>query len=270
MIELCAFSDEAGKSLEEQIAALKRNGINKTELRSVSGVNISKISVEEAKKIQKELSQNQISVFSIGSPLGKVDINLDFESYLENECRHVFTIANIFKTDKVRVFSFYNAYDKEELVFQYMRRMCSLAAEYGVSLYHENEKDIYGDVKERIEKLFFSVPELKMVYDPANFILCGESADKTLPLVKMAGYLHIKDAILESGEIVPAGEGDGKISEVIKNAKGDITATIEPHLKVFDGYATLDAHELKNKFSFKDNNEAFDAAVSAFKKIINS
>ena len=270
MIELCAFSDEAGKSLKEQIAALKRNGINKTELRSVDGVNILKISVEEAKEIERELSENGISVFSIGSPLGKVDIDSDLDLYLENECRHIFTLANIFKTDKVRMFSFYNAYDKEERVFEYVGKMCRLAAEYGVSLYHENEKDIYGDTRERIEKLFLNVPELKMVYDPANFILCGETAESTLPLVGLAGYLHIKDAIMESGEIVPAGEGDGKISELIKNVSGDLTATLEPHLKVFDGYASVDAHELKNKFSFKDNNEAFDAAVNAFKKIINS
>ena len=75
---------------------------------------------------------------------------------------------------------------------------------------------------------------------------------------------------MESGEIVPAGEGDGKIREIVKNARAGVTMTLEPHLKVFEGYAAVDAHELKNKFSFKDNNEAFDAAVNALKKIINS
>ena len=270
MIELCAFSDEAGKSLKEQIAALKRNGINKTELRSVDGVNVSKISFEDAKKIEKELSENGISVFSIGSPLGKVDIDCDFESYLENDCRHIFTLANIFKTERVRVFSFYKAYDREQQVFEYMRRMCKLAAEYGVQLCHENEKDIYGDTKQRVERLIANVPNLKTVYDPANFILCGEMAENTLPLAFEASYLHIKDAIMESGEIVPAGEGDGKIREIVKNARAGVTMTLEPHLKVFEGYAAVDAHELKNKFSFKDNNEAFDAAVNALKKIINS
>ena len=39
MIRLCAFSDEASDSLEGQIAALLRNNIKLTELRSVGGVN---------------------------------------------------------------------------------------------------------------------------------------------------------------------------------------------------------------------------------------
>ena len=38
MIRLCAFSDEAGSSLEEQIAALKRNNISLMELRSIDSI----------------------------------------------------------------------------------------------------------------------------------------------------------------------------------------------------------------------------------------
>ena len=60
MIRLCAFSDEAGSSLQAQIDALHRNGIGLMEIRMVDGENIANISLEQAAEIQKVLKDNQI------------------------------------------------------------------------------------------------------------------------------------------------------------------------------------------------------------------
>ena len=38
-----------------------------------------------------------------------------------------------------------------------------------LNIYHENEKDIYGDSLERVLELKQNVQGLKFVYDPANF-----------------------------------------------------------------------------------------------------
>ena len=46
--------------------------------------------------------------------------------------------------------------------------------------------------------------------------------------------------------------------------------TLEPHLALFEGYAAIDNTVMKNKFTFKDNNESFDAAVTALKKILTA
>ena len=100
MIKLCAFSDEAGSSIQEQITALKRNGISYTELRSINGKNVADFSVDEAKEYQNIFKQNGIAVWSIGSPIGKVDINVDFEQYL-NKVKHVCSLAKIFETNKI-------------------------------------------------------------------------------------------------------------------------------------------------------------------------
>ena len=43
---------------------------------------------------------------------------------------------------------------------------------------------------------------------------------------------------------------------------------MEPHLAVFEGYAQIDGREMKNKYAYKTNGEAFDAAVSALKKLL--
>jgi hypothetical protein len=54
MIRLCAFSDEAGSSLKEQIDALKRNNISLMELRSIDKKNVADFTIEEAKNIKKK------------------------------------------------------------------------------------------------------------------------------------------------------------------------------------------------------------------------
>ncbi len=66
MIRLCAFSDEASDSLEGQIAALLRNNIKLTELRSVGGVNVKDFTNEQAEAYAKQLAESGIRVWAIG------------------------------------------------------------------------------------------------------------------------------------------------------------------------------------------------------------
>ena len=95
MIKLCAFSDEAGSSIYSQIEALKRNNISLVELRSIDNKNVSDFSISEAKEYYEIFKENDIEVWAIGSPLGKVDVNIDFNEY-EKKIRHVFEISKIF------------------------------------------------------------------------------------------------------------------------------------------------------------------------------
>jgi sugar phosphate isomerase/epimerase len=268
MIRLCAFSDEAGSSLKEQIIALKRNNISLMELRSIDKKNVADFSLEEAASYQRELEENNIQVWSIGSPLGKVGIDVNFEEYLR-KVEHVCKIAQIFKTNKIRMFSFFKAFDEEEKVYEYLHKMIEVAQRYNVDLYHENEKDIFGDIADRVEKIMKNVSGLKYIYDPANYLQCNELAINTLN--KFHGttdYFHIKDVIVETGQLVPAGYGDGMIEELLRRISDDKTLTLEPHLSVFDAYKSIDNSEMKHKFTYKDNNEAFDAAVIALKELL--
>ncbi len=268
MIKLCAFSDEASDSVEGQITALSRNNIKLIELRSIGGVNVKDFTDEQAREYAKKLSENGIKVWSIGSPLGKIDIAENFSEY-EKTVRRVYEIANIFECDKVRVFSFYNAYGESEKVFENLRRMVKIAGEYGITLYHENEKGVYGDVVGRVENIAANVSGLKFVFDPANYVQEGEDVTAALKKVgKQTAYFHIKDAIKGSGEIVPAGEGDGEIEKLISLVTGDKVFTLEPHLSLFTAYAAIDDTELKNKYHFATNDESFDFAVNALKNLL--
>lgn len=269
MIRLSAFSDEAGSSIEEQIAAMKRNGISLTELRSIGGKNVADFTIEEAKEYQRIFEENGIAVWSIGSPLGKAVVDVDFNEY-GKKVRHVCELAKIFKTDRIRMFSFWHGYEKEELVYENLRKMVAIASEYGVYMHHENEKDIFGDTAERVLKIMQNVEGLKYIYDPANFLQCDEPADKTLDLFHAkTDYFHIKDVIVESGALVPAGYGDGKIKELLERITDDKVLTLEPHLAVFDAYKSIDNTEMKHKFTYASANEAFDAAVTAIKALLN-
>lgn len=272
MIRLSAFADEAGKELSAQIAALKRNGIPYIEVRFIGSKNIATLTLEEAKEVKAELDASGIKVWSIGSPMGKMKMGDDFDLHCET-LRHVCRIAKILETDKIRMFSFYEAFEARELVFETLRRMVAIAKEEGVCLYHENEKDIYGDTVARVLDIMQNVDGLRYIYDPANFVDVGEDSDMALDaLHAKMGYFHIKDVIADTHELVPAGYGDGKIDRLVRMlpSEGEWVLTLEPHLALFEGYAAIDNTEMKNKFTFKDNDESFDAAVTALKAIIKN
>lgn len=272
MIRLAAFADEADSRVEGQIEALHRNGLEYIELRGLDGKNIATVTEDEAEKYAKMYSDAGIKVWSIGSPIGKVDITSDLEAH-KNTLRHVCRLANIFGTDKIRMFSFYKAYDCEEQVLSELCEMVKIADEYGVKLYHENEKEIFGDILERVIKIRDNVKGLCHIYDPANYLECKQDADVTLgALHATTDYFHIKDVISATGELVPAGYGDGKIDKLISMIPDgdDKTLTLEPHLAVFAGYSEIDNTEMKNKFKFNSNNEAFDAAVNALKAVLEA
>ena len=268
MIKLSAFSDEAGSTLKEQINALNRNGISYMEVRSICGKNVSEFSIAEAKEYLTEMNDFGVSVWAIGSPIGKVDINVNYVEY-KDKIKKVCELANVFKTDKIRSFSFHNAYGERNKVIDYLSQMVEIGNSYGVKFCHENEKDVYGDTLERVVDILDNVNGLKCVYDPANFVQCGQSADETISALHgRAEYFHIKDVINATGELVPAGYGDGKIEKIVNLINDDKVLTLEPHLAVFEAYKSIDNTEMKHKFSYKDAGEAFDSAVTALKNIL--
>ena len=268
-IRLSAFADEASANFAEQIRVLREERIPYIELRGLDGKNVSDLTEEEAKRYKEMLDKGGIVVWSIGSPLGKVWLGDAFEAYLK-KAAHTFRLAKLFAAEKVRVFSFYTKTpgEDEAEVFLRMKRMAELAAEYGVTLYHENEKEIYGDTAARCVRLLNAVPSLRCVFDPANFVQCGQDVSSALALLEQRiDYYHIKDALAD-GTVVPAGEGKGCVSRMIAGIGKDTVLTVEPHLAVFEGYADIDRTQLKNKYVYATPQEAFAAAVSALRTVL--
>jgi len=270
MIRLSAFADEYDNSLEGQIAGLKKNGISLLEIRNINGKNVMELTDEEAKAIRARLDEEGIKMWSIGSPIGKKDIALSEEEHLA-DARRGCELAKILGAENIRCFSFYNVPENNahEKMFDLLKKFVAIGNEYGIRMCHENDKGLYGDNLARTKEVLDNTPGLYSVYDPANFIQVGEKSSDTLPaLADRAYYFHIKDVIAETGELVPAGYGDGNLLGLVSGIKGDKVLTIEPHLKIFAGYVLNDSTVLKTKFKFTDNVSAFDAAVAAIKNVL--
>ena len=271
MIRLCAFADEAGKMLDAQIAALQNNHISLIEVRGVNGKNVADLTDDEAREAYATLSTAGISVWSVGSPLGKVKL-AEAEAHLA-KVRRVCEIAVLLHAERVRVFSFFEAQGKGEAVKEYLARMCRIADEYGVRFCHENEKEIYGDTLTRVQELMAAdIKGLRFVFDPANYVQCGvDTAGALEALFERTDYFHIKDVVAATGQLVPAGKGDGaldKMIAMIAAAGRDAVLTLEPHLKVFAGYGEIDNTEMQTKYTYKTNEESFAAAADALKALL--
>ncbi len=268
---LSAFADEADSRLIGQIKAMKDNGIELLEIRGVDGQNISDISKEKAKEVRRQLEDEGLSVWSLGSPYGKIGIGDDFSVHLD-KFKYGLELAEILGAKHIRLFSFYVPNGDEERykdkVLHQLEHFIMAAEGSGIILCHENEKGIYGDIASRCEEIHKALPKLKAVFDPANFIQCGQDtveAWKTLsPYIE---YMHIKDALTD-GSVVPAGNGIGNIPYLLENYKGKVL-TLEPHLSVFDGFDKLEEKEkTKMKFTYPSSTAAFKAAADAIKKLI--
>ncbi len=269
--KLAAFADEADCRISEQIKAMMENGIAYLEIRGVDGENISDITNEKAKEVCKQLEDVGLVVWSLGSPYGKIGINDDFATHLD-KFKHGLELADILGAKNIRMFSFYvSSGDKEKYKDKVMERLEQfiLAAKgSGITLCHENEKGIYGDMAVRCEEIHKTFPQLKAVFDPANFIQCGQNTVEAWKmLATYVEYMHIKDAMAD-GSVVPAGKGIGNIPYLLRNYKGTVL-TIEPHLSVFDGFDKLEGEEkTKMGYCYPTSRAAFDAAVNALKEII--
>lgn len=273
---ISAFADEAAESLDGQIEALKRNGLKHIEIRNISGKCVIDCSDEELAFINDKLALNGITVSAIGSPIGKCDILNPFEKELLRFKKAV-NAAKKLSTSRIRMFSFFvpkgeNADNYTSEVVKRLEVFTDIAEAYGVSCYHENEKEIYGDKASRVLKLFNSNNKLKGIFDPANYIQCGENpieiADSLMPYTD---YMHIKDAFIKDGSVCPCNKGDGNIPKLIElfGKKGNgLLLTVEPHLAVFSGLRSLQSEEVKHSFTYSSAAEAFDTAVSALKKIL--
>jgi sugar phosphate isomerase/epimerase len=263
---LAAFADEAAHDLAGQISAMRENGIELLEIRGVDGENIDRISDKKAREIRNRLDDVGIAVWSLGSPFGKIGIGDDFAPHLDS-FRHSLEIADILGAKHIRLFSFYGTSDIEP-VLEKLTQFIDAAKGTDIILCHENEKGIYGDTAAKCLEIHKALPQLRAVFDPANFIQCGQDTKQAWEMLSpYVEYMHIKDA-LPDGSVVPAGNGAGELPFLLSQYKGEVL-TIEPHLSVFAGFDKLESEQkTKMRYTYPDSRTAFTAAVNALKSII--
>ncbi|GAA4158930.1 hypothetical protein GCM10022286_12570 [Gryllotalpicola daejeonensis] len=239
--KLSGFGDEISPDPAIQLAVLEALGARHVEVRSAWGVNVADFDDERTDALAERISQAGFGVSAIASPIGKVDVSLPVEHEVER-LRAVIRVAHRLESRFVRIFSFYRAEERtaEDIrddVLVRMRALADLAEVEDIVLLHENEKGIYGDVPARVLDIVESVGSgnLRLAWDNANYVQCGVKpfSEGWRSLAPYVDYLQVKDALFETGEVVPAGEGDGELLETVtalRDAGYAGFASLEPHL----------------------------------------
>ena len=249
--KISGFADEIAESVDTQFEVLNKLNMGYFEPRGIDGKNISRLTDEEVAHLKERMDAAGIKISSIGSPIGKMKLEDDFTEHFA-KFQRVVEIAKLLDTKYIRMFSFYHTggdvwtAEERQVVLARLRQMIAYAKEQNIVLLHENEKDVYGDTADRCVDLMKELycDNFKAVFDPANFVQCGQDTKYAYSILKdYIEYMHIKDAILETGRVVPAGMGDGNLEyildELFKNGY-DGYLSLEPHLGSFAGLADLE------------------------------
>ncbi len=262
--KLSAFADEIGTDPELQFSTLQRLGVSEIQLRGAWGKNVMELSAGEIRELTSIAEAHGLGFHAIGSPLGKVNISEDAQISIDG-VREAAAAAHAVGAERVRIFSFYrdtgvSNEDIRSRVIDRLGSMLEAAEQCGVTLVHENEKDIYGDTGDRCLDLAINLPALGLCFDFANFVQCGEDTlDCWNRLRDHVVYFDVKDALASNGEVVPAGDGDGRLKEIFRDAlrRGfDDRFNLEPHLSG------------GGQFGGSTSPELFEVAVNALKLVL--
>lgn len=260
---ISGFADEIAEDVDTQFRVLNKLDIRYFEPRGIDGKNIAELSDGEVAALKEKMERCGIKASSIGSPIGKIRLDEDFQAHFE-KFQRVVDIAERLDAGYIRMFSFYpperpdsaagegdgaahewTAGEREEVICR-LRRMTAYAGERDVVLLHENEKGIYGDTAERCADLMreLGCRHFQAVFDPANFVQCGQDTKEAYEALRnFIAYVHVKDAREEDGNVVPAGAGDGNVGHILKgllDSGYEGYLSLEPHLGSFSGLADLE------------------------------
>lgn len=260
---ISGFADEIAEDVDTQFRVLNKLDIRYFEPRGIDGKNIAELSDGEVAALKEKMERCGIKASSIGSPIGKIRLDEDFQAHFE-KFQRVVDIAERLEAGYIRMFSFYpperpdsaagegdgaahewTAGEREEVICR-LRRMTAYAGERDVVLLHENEKGIYGDTAERCADLMreLGCRHFQAVFDPANFVQCGQDTKEAYEALRnFIAYVHVKDAREEDGNVVPAGAGDGNVGHILKgllDSGYEGYLSLEPHLGSFSGLAGLE------------------------------
>ena len=269
MLRLSAFADEISPNLDEQIRTCRENSVTHFELRGVNNLNVMEFDRPLQEEIRRKLADNGMGVISIGSPIGKVKITDPWPAHFDKFKRSV-ELAEFFEAPFIRIFSYYppeKGGDMKPHRDEVVRRMAAKAdyvRNHNVVLVHENEAEIYGEKGRECLDLMQSIysPKLRSAFDFANFVIAGERPINNWPSLKpYSVHIHVKDAVLSDKKIVPAGQGDGDIGPILKDA----------YASGYRGFLTLEPHlGMAGQFGGFTGPKLFKVAADALKNVCRS
>ena len=255
------IADEAGTSIEEQIAAHRALGWKHIEMRNVSGVNLTDLSDEVFQQVAEKLTDAGLAVSC-------------FASQLCNWSRPIIKTADIDMAELaravprmrelgcrfIRIMSYPNADWPEarwrDEALARIKDLAAVAEEGDVVLLHENCSGWAGLGAAQTLELLDRVgsDNLRLVWDTGNPVAHGQDPwDYYQGVRDHVVYIHIKDCVRHGDGVryTFPGEGDGRVRDVLADALGRGYRgglSIEPHLAAI-------VHEGK---AASEHNSAYD------------
>ena len=260
---LTGIADEAGDSIDSQIAATKALGWEHIEARFLSVGNFEKGSIheipEEAFNLAVDaLNEAEIKVCGIGSTIGNWAHPItDPFDITEGEVERCIIRMKVLGTSIVRVMSYSileeeNENDHENQLFEErIKRLKNIITRFednGITPVHENCMNYGGMSISHALKLQNEIPKMKWVFDTGNPVF---NADRSTPrpyprqdawsfyqaIKENIVHVHIKDGIWDNLKnectFTMPGEGDGKVKEILADLKKtnyEGFISIEPHI----------------------------------------
>lgn len=225
-LRLAAITDEFSPDIEIAAAGMAAAGLRGAELRMLSGRNIVDLADDEIDCALEVVRKNSLEVIGIASPLlkcvlpGAPEVEERFQQDVfaarfgyddqERLAARTFEIARRTGAGIVRVFSFWRTVRPEacfDRIVKALREMADQAAAYGVIIGLENEHACNVGTGMETARVLDALdhPNLKVVWDPANALVAGEtpfpSGYRAMPAGRIA-HVHAKDCRIVDGQPV--------------------------------------------------------------------
>jgi sugar phosphate isomerase/epimerase len=217
---LSGFGDEAAyrKTAVEQFAPLAALGLHYYSLRAIDagrGIkNVLQLTTAEIQKIRHQEDEYDLSVASIGSPIGKVkllDVDdgtknpfVPFARYLAKDVHRACELAHAFETKLIRGFSFYPPAEDDpqkhlpQAVDQ-IGQIAEMCHRSDLTFGLEVEANLVGRDGLILAEIHRQVnhPALMLVFDAANLVCQGFTTSEVFAhyqaMKPALGWMHIKD-----------------------------------------------------------------------------
>lgn len=245
----CGIGDEAGRTLEQQTAAISGLGWQLIELRSVDGVPVAELDDAAFEACFEGLQTSGLTTACVDSKIA--NWSRPVSQGIEQDLRELDRLSSrcaALGTRYVRVMSYPNdGWDEKSWGTEVIRRMRLLAeraADYGLVLLHENCSGWAGSSASRMLRLLEEVdsPALRLLFDTGNGAAYHyRSYDVLAELLRQSpgsvAHVHVKDAVGEGEDAAYTlpGEGESEVADCLSLLLDHCFTgvwSIEPHLRL--------------------------------------
>jgi sugar phosphate isomerase/epimerase len=257
-LRIAAITDEFSPELEKALEPMAAIGMTGAELRVVWGKNIMDLTDDELKRARDVVHAKGMEVISIASPIlkcvlpGAPEIDTRFQQDVfaskhtfEDQPRlteRAFFIANLMGAKIIRVFSYWRSVEPDACFDGVVKAVMGLAeqaksADLIIGLENEHACNVGTAVESAKVLQAAQHPNLKLVWDPANALVGGESpfpgGYAVLPKDRIV-HVHAKDCHMEGHKPVWGPLGTRHV-----DWKGQIDALMADG---YTGWLSLETH----------------------------